>query len=47
MFERFTKSMQDGRTAGRAYRRAVDRSIGLEEARARVIIDSVFRPAIR
>jgi len=47
MFERFTKSMQDGRKAGRAYRRAVDRSIGLEEARARVIVDNVQRSTIR
>lgn len=47
MFERFTKSLQDGRTAGRAYRRAVDRSIGLEEARARVNVDNAFRSTIR
>ena len=47
MFERLTKKMQDGRKAGRTYRRAVDRSIGLEEARARVEVDNVFRSAFR
>jgi hypothetical protein len=47
MFERLTKKMQDGRTAGRTYRRAVDRSIGLDEARARVLVDNVFRFAQR
>ena len=47
MFKRMTRSMQDGRQAGRTYRRAVDRSIGLEEARARTLVDEVFRSVNR
>jgi hypothetical protein len=35
--------MQDGRIAGRTYRHAVDRSIGLDEATARVLVDNAFR----
>ena len=45
MFERLTSRMQDGRKAGRTYRRAVDRSIGLDEARARCSVDNVLRSA--
>ena len=43
MFKQLTRTMQDGRNAGRIYRRAIDRSIGLDEARARVLVDNVFR----
>jgi hypothetical protein len=39
--------MHDRRDAGRTYRRAVDRLIGLDEAKARVLVDNVFRPVIR
>jgi hypothetical protein len=47
MFTRLTKTMHDRQEAGRTYRRAVDRSIGLDEAKARALVDNVFRPAIR
>ena len=47
MFQRLTASMKDGRKAGRTYRKAVDRSIGLEEARARALVDAVFRSVNR
>ncbi len=47
MFQRLTKKMHDGRKAGRTYRQAVDRSIGLDEARVRVLVDNVFRSAQR
>jgi hypothetical protein len=43
MFKQLTRTMQDGRRAGRIYRRAIDRSIGLDEARARVLVDNAFR----
>lgn len=47
MFKRLTRTMHDGQQASRTYQRAVDRSIGLDEAKARVLVDNVFRSAIR
>lgn len=47
MFTGFTKTMNDGRKASRMYRRAVDRSIGLDQAKARALVDDAFRLRIR
>ena len=47
MLQGLTKTMHDGREAGRLYRRAVDRSIGLDQAKARALVDDVFRSTIR
>ncbi len=47
MFNRLSKTMQAGREAGRTYRRAVDRSIGLEDAKARALVNNAFRSALR
>lgn len=47
MFTGLTKTMHDSRKASRAYRQAVDRSIGLDQVQVRELVDDVLRSRIR